>query len=110
VFVWRRRCSAAQSRQDANGPLRDVDLAKGGNLLPELPLPLLCPGREKPAAIAHDASLFESIGGLLDDVTQARPPDVDEGVPEVDRDRGNREARTHDQRATLDGQMSRNGQ
>ena len=54
--------------------------------------------------------LDERVAGVLDDRPQARSVDADERVPEVDGDRRDGEAGRHLSVATLEGQMSRNGQ
>ncbi len=58
----------------------------------------------------HDAAQRQRIRRFVDHGCEGRPIRPDQRVAKVDGDRGDRDGSAHDQRATLDGQMSRNGQ
>ena len=110
-LVNRRRRHAAQASEHANGPLPDVDLAEQRNLLAELALPLLRPGREERRPVMHDPAPGQDLARLLDHAAESLPVHAHERVPEVEGDRGDGDPRGgHPQVATLDGQMSRKGQ
>ena len=82
-------------------PLRDF--------LAELSVALLGPRAQEGGSVPHQPSEREGVCRLVDDSRKGRPIGSDERVSEVDRDRRDRDAPGHPY-ATLDGQMSRNGQ
>ena len=75
-----------------------------------LPVTFLGPRGEERRAVRHQPAEEQRIGGLVDHGREGGAIGPDERVPEIDRDGGDRETGSHAQRATLDGQMSRNGQ
>ena len=114
--AWSQRSSSAaaahpaQPGQDADEPVREVDLAELRHLLAELALALLRPDREEGIELERPEPLDDRLGRRLDDAPQPGPIDRHERVAEVEGDRPDGREVHRRQVATLDGQISRNGQ
>ncbi len=99
-----------QASEDANEPVCQVHLAELGHLLAELPLALLRPDREEVLRRERAEPLDDRAGGHLDDSTEPGPVDRNEGIAEIERDGVDGREVHPGHVATLDGQISRNGQ
>ena len=108
-LLGRRDGHPRHSGEHPNQSLLEVDLSELRDLLAELPLALLGPGREKRVTVDVRHAFDDPVRHDGDDAAEAVAIDRDQGVPEVEGDRGDPiEWRRHG--ATLDGQIALNGQ